>query len=204
MVLVAMWGTVLLLIAGYIWFVVWRLRVERRKKEKEAASSPSMPMPMPTLAPEPERAPQPERAAAPERAPSEPSNVFLAASAAPVAPAAASVGPRTVVELLAGIKLPHDLAPITMMAPRPDVRDRIAFETEGVAGEVVGAAFGAELERLGYMLTPLDATLVAADRGGDQLRCKIHVDASLAEIGKNKAFPAVPDGAVVIEVWTVL
>jgi hypothetical protein len=157
----------------------------------------SAPMPMPMSAPMSDQDPV---------APADATNAFLPSSAAPVAPvapAAASIGPRTVTDLLAGIKLPNDLAPITMMAPRPDVGDRIAFVTEGVPGATVGAAFGAELERLGYTLTPLNPTLIAADRGTDQLRCMIHLDAAAAEIGKAKAFPAVPVGAVVIEVWSL-
>jgi hypothetical protein len=94
-----------------------------------------------------------------------------------------------VAEALSGISMPHDLVPLTTIAPRPGVVDQVAFSSK-LSVDVVGPAFADELERLGYAVTPLDERSLAATRGDDALVVYIH--------------PAAPgtaqEGTVVIEV----
>ena len=183
MVLLAMWALVVLLIAGYIWFMVWRLRMERRKKELRA-DEPTKTGLAARLA---------EQGALP---PLEPATL-VAPPAAQATSARASIA-----DLLAGIRLPEDLVPITMMEPRGDITERVAFASDpGADAKRVGTAFADELQRLGYTVTASGADQLAATRADDNLLCQLHVDAQYAEIGGKRAFPAVPDNAVVIEVW---
>jgi hypothetical protein len=102
-----------------------------------------------------------------------------------------------VAEALAGIHLPNGLAPLTTMAERGGVGDRVAFWTD-VPAEVVGPAFGDELERLGYATTSLDQDTLAAQRGGTNLVAVIHPDGPKATIGTQ---PSVPELSTVIEIW---
>jgi hypothetical protein len=193
MVLFVMWSLVALLIAGYIWFVVWRLRLDRRKKEAAAGG----PTPYARATPSAPRAPS--AADLPSTPTDEPLRVPRLSDLAPLPSESAT--PASVADLLQGIRLPHDLVPITMMAPRAEVGERVAFVTEGVDPAEVGTAFTEELERLGYEITPMGADRIAAARGDDRLVCQIHLDARYAEVGGKRAFPAVPDGSVVVEVW---
>jgi hypothetical protein len=217
MVLLATWTVVALLIGGYIWFVVWRMRMEKRKKEvgTSRAKRPAEPLqtglaarlkeqgalqPLEPYEPTPSPFPSPGQAATPSTpspsSPSSPSMFGVAPTPPPV-----TAGP-SVAELLSGIRLPEDLVPITMMEPRGDIVERVAFASDpGADPKRVGTAFADELQRLGYTVAASGEDQLAATRGTDHLLCQLHVDARYAEIAGKRAFPAVPDNAVVIEVW---
>jgi hypothetical protein len=181
MLVVAIWGLAGLVVALYVLFVVWRLRVDRRKKAMQEESTATMSS---TIA----------RAAA--------AALPVDAPAPRVDPSVAEPAP-TVAEALTGISLPNDLAPLTSMAARGGTGDRVAFWTT-VPPEVVGPAFGDELERLGYTVTPLDEDTLAAQRGDAHLIAIIHPDGPKATIGGQQAFETVPELSTVIEVWIPL
>ena len=184
MLVVLIWAMAGLVVALYILFVVWRLRVERGKKAMQQESTSTLSS---TIA----------RAAASAL----PSESPAARIGVPAAPAPAfSASPATVAEALSGISLPSDLAPLVSMAERGGVGDRVAFWTT-VPGEVVGPAFGVELERLGYTVSSLDEHTLAAQRDGARLITIVHPDAHKATIGGQPAFPTVPELSTVIEVW---
>jgi hypothetical protein len=162
----------------YVLFFRWRYRIEQRGK---LPSAPPVVVPdAPALA---ATAPTPARPIPrPEPDPAEP-------------PA-----PKTVAGLVAGIRLPADLVPLLTFPPRPDVADCVAFWTKGVPAEAVANALTAELERLGYIVTPAGDVL-RADRGTDTLVGHVHATPALVNMGGRPAFPTVPEGAVVVEVW---
>jgi hypothetical protein len=203
MVLLVMWAVVALLIAGYIWFVVWRLRIERRKKEMRTSEPAQTTSASPAPAATSLRARLEAQGALPPLDGPEP----LATPEPLVMPSTLGVAPtptagRTVTDLLTGIRLPEDLVPITLMEPRSDITERVAFASDaGADAKRVGTAFADELQRLGYEVTASGADQLAATRGDDHLQCQLHVDAHYAELGGKRAFPAVPESSVVVEVW---
>ena|GEM_PF-3984033 len=210
-VLVVTWVLVGLVVAGYIWFVVWRFRVDRRKKAAAEAVESPLRQQLATFgsAPAPSAAPV---APVDPVAPAAPVDPAPAEAAAPAAPAAVAPAPApppgdgvaTVAAALSGITLPHDLVPLTTMAPRPNVGDRVAFWTGAAPAEVVGPAFADELERLGYTVTPVDLTTLAAVRDDTRLMVVLHPDGPAALLGEGRAFPTVPERAVVVETWLVV
>src|SRR5687767_13807511 len=185
-VLVFTWFLAASVIGLYIWFVVWRLRVDRRKKQDETAADDAM---SDAIA----------RTAAQLRP--EPSSPSAAATPVPAAPVTPVRTDTTVAHLVAGIALPHELAPLTTMAPRERVGDRVAFWTDRAPAEVVGPAFASELERLGYTVASLDERTLSALRDDDQLIVTVHPEGKDAYVDGQVAFPSVPEHSVVIEVW---
>jgi len=220
-VLIGTWVLAAAVVGAYIWFVLWRVRADKRKKAaalddtarmnaaiaattaRLASMEPSADSPL--IEPAVQAALAEERAE--ERAePRVAAGPATAAAAAAAPTGAAFVGtapPRspTVAGALAGINLPNDLTPLTMVADRPGVGDRVVFFTKTAPAETVGTAFGDELERLGYTVAPLDTQTVAATRGDQRLILVIHPDGAAAKIGDVKAFASVPDLSVVVEVW---
>ena len=196
MIIVAVWALVALFIGLYILFVVWRVRVDRRKKAMESGSD-TAPSVSSVIARAAWSAPPAE--VPPDPAPSAPAPAST--STPPSPPGAASA--TTVAQALAGIVLPNDLAPLTTVAPREGVIDRVAFWTP-VPAEVVGPAFGDELERLGYTVSPIDDSTLAAQRVDARLVAAIHSDGHRAMIGQARAFESVPELATVIEIWIPL
>jgi hypothetical protein len=193
-VLVVTWVLVGVVLAGYVWFVVWRVRVERRRKEAaEQAELPAKAALRTTLVDVPST---PTSATPVTEAPAP----AVSATAPPTAttPAASAA---TVAQALAGIQLPADLAPLTTMAPRLGVGDRVAFWTDTAPIEIVGPAFTSELERLGYSVTPVDRSMLAADRDGTRLTVVLHPEGLLAYIDDKLAFTSVPERSVVVEIW---
>ncbi|HEY2812133.1 MAG TPA: hypothetical protein VGJ03_01585 [Acidimicrobiales bacterium] len=209
-ILVVTYVLVGLVVAAYIWFVVWRVRAERRKKAADEAAQAPM------------------RAALATAFDLLPTGEDAVADSAPVAaPVAAGISARqasnpqpqphqevegrapvdgdapaaTVAACLSGVQLPCDLTPLTTMASRPNVGDRVAFWTNTTPAEVVGPAFADELERLGYSVTSLDLSTLAAQRDEARLIVVLHPDGLLAVIGDKPAFPSIPERSVVIETW---
>ena len=196
MVIFAIWALVALFIGLYILFVLWRLRVDRRRKAMQSGTGTDVGTSVSSvLARAAWSAPRADTP--PGSAPSGPASPSSPSSQPGPAPS------TTVAQALAGIALPHGLAPLTTMAPREGVLDRVAFWTS-VPAEIVGPAFGDELERLGYTVSPLDDTTLAAQRADARLLAIIHPDGHRATIGQNRAFDSVPELATVIEIWIPL
>jgi hypothetical protein len=195
-VLVLTWILAGAVVGAYIWFVVWRYRVERRKKAAQDVTDTAMSDAIAKTA----------QRMTPRLDTSPPPGTSQAAAATPEArppppPPFASPTDATVAGLLSGIALPNDLVPLTTIAPRPAVGDRVAFWTDRAPAEIVGPGFAAELERLGYKVIALDERTLSAQRDDDRVLVMIHPDGNKATIGDEAAFPSVPDAAVVIEVW---
>jgi hypothetical protein len=203
LVLLLTWIVAGLVVAAYIWFVVWRFRVDRRKKEAQAiadgAMSDAIALTAQQLSPM-RTTPTPATGPSTPTASSLPSAIRDALptqEASPVAPTSTA----TVAGLVSGIALPSDLVPLTTIAPRPATGDRVAFWTDRAPAEIVGPAFATELERLGFTMIPLDERTLSAQRDKDRLVVMIHPDADSAIIGGQLAFTSVPERSVVIEVW---
>jgi hypothetical protein len=202
-ILIATWLLVGVVVGAYVLFVVWRFRADKRKKAAQAAAD----APMKTAL----RSPDLDGTATPsspaESSPASDRPLVAAAPTAPVDPvgppaARIATQPRlTIVQALAGINLPYDLVPLTTMAPRRGVDERVAFWTDTAPAEVVGPAFADELERLGYEVSSRDDTTLAGVRDDVHLVVVLHPDALLATINDQAAFPSVPERAVVIEAW---
>jgi hypothetical protein len=195
---VLMYFVVAIVIGLYVLFVVWRLRVDRRKK---AAGAPKSTLPDSTLADREARVLgtaarlSPETPVTPMVTPPTP------APEGPAPPRPSGPMVSTVAELLAGIRLPNDLAPVVDMAPRTGVLDRVAFATSSAPAETLGPAFTAELERLGFTVTPTAYDTLEIERGADLARVVIHPVGHRAAVEGQIGFPYVREGSVVVEVW---
>jgi hypothetical protein len=186
-VLALTWIFAGLVVAVYVWFVVWRFRADRRKRQEQEIADEAMSDAIVKTA---------QQLSAPPP--------VVAAPMAPAAQPMTAPVAVTVASLMSGIVLPHELAPLTTLAPRPAAGDRVAFWTDRAPAEVVGPAFANELERVGYGVVPLDERSLSAQRGSDRLLVVIHPDGAQATIGDQLAFSSVPDLSVVIEVWLPL
>jgi hypothetical protein len=107
----------------------------------------------------------------------------------------------TIANLVQGISLPYDLAPLTTMVERPDVGDRVAFWSDRAPAEVVGAAVADEFERLGFTIEPVGSDTLRLSRDGQALMARLHASPGLSNIGGVPAFPSVPPNSVVLELW---
>ena len=120
-------------------------------------------------------------------------------------PARADLGPtfrssRSVADVLSGIQMPCELAPLTGLGPGAmNDPGHVVFATEGHRVEEVGALVGDELERIGCELSPITATTMRADRGSDSLEICIHPDPATVTDGAGLRFPTAPPGSVVVE-----
>ena len=183
----------------YLLLVVWPVRVKRRLKEQgpepETVTDERMARALEAAARIAGKPPQPTSAQlhAPAPAPTTPPPVVLPA---PVAnPSLASVA-----EVLDGIRLPHQLAPLTTMAPRTGAGDRVAFWTDAAAADVVGPAFVEELRRIGCTVTQIDPRSYAVTRDDTRAMVALHESGQSARIEDALAFPTVPP-SVVVEIW---
>ena len=104
----------------------------------------------------------------------------------------------SVAEVLTGIRLPCDLAPLVGLDVALDPT-HVVFATEGHRADQVGQQVGDELERIGCRLTPLDQTTLRADRGAHSVDVRIHPDPSAAMTGDQPAFPTARAGSIVVE-----
>lgn len=195
-VLIFTWLVAGLVIALYIWFVVWRYRAERRKKAEIAAGESAMSDAIAKTAAQP-------TASGARIGPSATESHAETAGvlADPLSVIGAPVAEATVAGLLSGIALPNDLVPLSTIGPRAAVGDRVAFWTNRAPAEIVGPAFADELERLGYTVQSLDEQSLSAERGNDRLLVVVHPDGERAIVSGELAFTTVPELSVVIEVW---
>jgi hypothetical protein len=206
-VLILTWVVAGVVVGLYIWFVVWRYRVDRRKKAIAAQQDDALTRALDTLSASPPAddpvirpvitpSPAPPVVGGPTPTPLSSSDPAPAPAPTPSEPASG-----TVASTLSGIQLPNGLVPLTTMAPRTNTGDRVAFWTNEAPVEVVGPAFADELERLGFTVIPLDERSLSAQRDGARLLVVMHPDGRGATIGDQPAFTTVPELSVVIEVW---
>jgi hypothetical protein len=170
-----------LIIGLYVaWFVH---RYRREQRDKAMKSEPLLPSTTGLLTRDPilssPAPPPPPPSPGPGDVPAAPSPTF----------SPGGTGARTVAEALSGVSMPHDLVPLTIIPPRPGVRDQVAFSSRAPVA-VIAPLFADELERLGYTLTTLEETAIAARRGDDILMVYIHLEPP----------PGAPEGIVAIEV----
>ena len=204
-ILLATWLAAGVVVVFYVAFVVWRVRVHRRRegaKTKAEASTEAGAIADDRLARALDAAARiagatPQPTSAPTSAPLSPSQParFTPTPTPMPMPSLSSVA-----EVLMGIRLPNDLAPLTTMAPRAGARDRVAFWTDDAGSEVVGPAFVAELRRIGCEVTQIDMTSFAITRDNTNAIAMFHADGRSARIDDVLAFPSVP-AAVVVEIW---
>jgi hypothetical protein len=168
-----------LIVGLYIAWVIYRYRREQRNKAME--SDPRLPSTTGLLTRDPILSSPPP--------PPPPTPTPGVAAAPPPTSSTGAGGARTVAEALSGVSMPHDLVPLTTIPPRPGVRDQVAFSSRAPVA-VIGPLFADELERLGYTVTPLEETAIAARRGDDNLMVYIHPQPP----------PGAPEGIVAIEV----
>ena len=132
------------------------------------------------------------------------SAVAAAAEAAP-SPGAVAVAPRdparprsrTLAEAVQGIAMPCDLAPL-MGTGALDPRE-VAFFTTGHDAATVGFALSDELERLGFVLTPIDDRTIRAENGPDLVRARLISTALTSEDVMSELHPSAPSDALVVE-----
>ena len=207
------WVLALATITGYVVYVVHRIRKRRRRDDAAAERTRAA-----ELSVEERLARTLETAA---RLTGEPPNVPPTAAPAPlgreaepptvpgaVPPLLPSVPPSlvstpgiTIAELLRGIVLPHDLAPLTTMAPRVGAVDRVAFWTDTATADVVGPAFLDALRGIGAQVTQLTADQYAIERDGHRAMVALHPDGQAVMIDGQPGYPSVPVNAFVAEVW---
>jgi hypothetical protein len=109
---------------------------------------------------------------------------------------------RPIAELVEGIRMPCDLAPIVETVPRVGAREEVAFVTRGHSATEVGGAVGDELRRLGYELQARNETEALAVRGDDVLGVTVYPEPWMVERAGRPAFPVAIEGSVVVELWT--
>jgi hypothetical protein len=201
----------LLRLVFWIWLgasvVILVRRYLTRKNASEETAAPEEPG---SLSPGMSAALRPDPAPAPPTEAGSPPLI-------PAAPAASTPGPshsifdsepapaavtKPMAELVKGITLPCDLAPLVDHISRPGVIESVAFVTEGIDSAEVGRALGEELRRLGYELQALDQTEALATRDGDRLKIAVHPDPMTVERQGATAFPTATEGDTVAELWT--
>jgi hypothetical protein len=116
-------------------------------------------------------------------------------------PAAGSEARPTVADVLSGITMPCDLAPVIDPTRIADPF-RVAFSTHTATAATVGAAVGDELERLQFALQSTSANQLAATKAGQQVVVTIHPDPESVQFGEGRAFPTMPPDSVVVEFHT--
>lgn len=106
----------------------------------------------------------------------------------------------TLAEVLRGITMPADLAPLVHVAGTDPTR-RAVFCTTGRPVELVGVAVGEELARLGFTIEPVSATDSIARRGDDAVAVRMRAIGPQPPKGPaDPAYPTAPAGSVVLDV----
>lgn len=106
----------------------------------------------------------------------------------------------TLADALAGIAMPADLAPLTLVSGA-DMVHRAVFATTSTTLEQVDAEVLAELERLGYELDRVGPHASLARRGDDALALRLHVIGPQPKKGPAHAnYPTAPASSVVLDV----
>ncbi len=200
----------LVVLISYGVFVMWRVRVHRRRREAEegratndslssdATLRPTRPAPTvsdpPPAAAEP--VPHPPTRPAPEvnRDPTPP--IEPAAPPPPASPGR----PATVLDAVQGIALPHDLVPHPDAAPRPAAVDRVALTGSMISEEDLIDGLTGALTDLDYEITWAEAEGLAR-KGPAELRVSVYTSPRTSLIDGVPAFPLAVEGAVVVDFW---
>jgi hypothetical protein len=119
-----------------------------------------------------------------------------------VTPPAAKVPPRgertPVAEMVTGIQMPCDLAPLLADGGLPDPF-AVTFSTTTTGAEQVAAALDAELARLGFDVARFSDTKLIAGKDGRELTVTVVPDAAEVADGKRRRYPTALPGSVVVE-----
>ncbi len=181
-ILVFTWAFVALVVGLYVAFIVWRVRVDRRRKAAEAGeglgASGHEP---PRSGISPDRTGRVLAAAAriaATQAEPEPVPDPAAVPSEPDAPSVFAGGDPAhgLADLLAGLVLPLDLVPSPQETTRADAAEQWTFHSQAPLPEAVLAALSGELVRLGFAVQPIDAWQVEARRGTAVVRVATHPD----------------------------
>jgi hypothetical protein len=111
----------------------------------------------------------------------------------------ATAAPRTLSDMLDGIKLPYDLTPVTAAVEDPD--RHLIFLTTHSNAEEVGTKFADELIRLGYGFEPVGLDQAVASRNADVVSMLIVPKAAEVETGNGPRYGAAAVGDVALELW---
>lgn len=169
---------------------------------QEAPAPIEFPPPPPETVPDPPPMPaadtsQDAREPDPDAAPPTPakpaaSPVAVMAPADPDRPRA-----RSLAEAVEGIAMPCDLAPLMGTGPL-DPRE-VTFFTHGHAAGDVGSALSDELERLGFVITPLDERSIRAERAPDVVEARLVSTELTSPDVMRERHPSAPADALVVE-----
>ena len=108
--------------------------------------------------------------------------------------------PRTLADILAGVRLPWNLLPTVDQAREPS-NDRVVLMTDGVEPAEVGADVADELERLGFAISTRGEDTAIATRGDDILGLQIVPEAGEATAGTERRFPNASPTSVALDIW---
>jgi hypothetical protein len=110
---------------------------------------------------------------------------------------------RPVADIVSGIALPDELAPVVDAGSNDLSGLRVAFSATNADAGRVGGRLGDELERLGFELRSLGETQLGAVRDDDELVVTIYLDPGSVERLGRKAFPVLPANSFVVELESV-
>ncbi|HUW01108.1 MAG TPA: hypothetical protein VMW08_02025 [Acidimicrobiales bacterium] len=178
-----------LVVVAYAMFVIWRVRVHRRRREAEGEKRAGTE----TLSSAATLRPSTPDAIAPASTPATPSEP-------PVRPTSGTQRPATVLEAVAGIALPHDLVPHPDVTPRLGALDRVALAGSMISLEDLQSGLEDSLGALGYTITWADWEGLAR-RGEAELRVDVYTAPRAAHIEGVPAFPLAAEGAVIVDFW---
>lgn len=172
--------------------VVLRRRIRQRIDEQVRQAAADGPVAVPPV-------PTEHLAGAPLAVPAAPAPVLLAPGA--IAPGPSVPGgtpPAPLSELLAGMTLPCELAPLTNVEPLPGSGDRLVFVTDAPAERVRADLKGA-FAAVDFDLTWWAWNEGVAARDDAGFRVLVHPDPEAVTIGTRPAFPTAAPGTTVVE-----
>lgn len=108
-------------------------------------------------------------------------------------------GMRTLFEMLEGIRLPYDLAPVSAIVEDPD--RHLIFLTTHSNAEEVGTRFADDLIRLGYDFKPKGMDRGVASRGDEVISMMIVPRACHVDEENGPRYGAAAPGDVALELW---
>lgn len=122
------------------------------------------------------------------------SGVFAKEPEAAALPSGARI---TVADVLRGVQLPHNLAPLTGWNLN-DVREgaRAVFVTTNIPAETVGGALADELERIGMEVRSIADDTAIARRGDEAVQVQILVRGSGPA---HPRYPSAPENSVIVQ-----
>ena len=103
-----------------------------------------------------------------------------------------------IADALSGIRMPCDLAPLTLGVADLDPA-HIDLVTSGVAAGEVTAQLDAELSRLGYAIDDLGGGEQLATRDDVVVRVRVHDRPALSVGADGRGFPTAPPDSLVVE-----